>query len=189
MTTDPGGLLILFTLPPANGSASAEHLALFALGCLIALVGLIAFMAGVILHFGHDVAEKHLAAAGATPPVGPGVMVDGPTYSDDAILGQAYQVARGVRALAIIGSCPSQAAQDTYGRLRSLGDPPAIPFVIGGLQEWATFGYASHAWVLDLLVFSESFPVVHRDRVLGLLLGYSPDAIRSFEENHSGCDK
>jgi len=113
-------------------------------------------------------------------------MADGPTYSDDALMGQAYLVARGARMLAIIRSCPVTAARETYPRLRSRGESPAIPFVVNHSPEWAMFGYASHAWVLDLLTFSASLPATQHDRILGLLLGYSPDAIRSFEEGHSG---
>ena len=43
-------------------------------------------------------------------------------------------------------------------------------------------GYASHAWAIDLLKWAMGAPLVQRNRIFGLLLGYSPDAIRRFEE-------
>ena len=103
-------------------------------------------------------------------------------------MGEAYLVARGVRALAIIGTCPDspESVQKTYDRLQRLGDDPAIPFVVSDSSGWVAFGFAAHAWVLDLLTFSDSCPSTQRDRILGLLLGYSSEAIRSFEERHSG---
>jgi hypothetical protein len=110
-------------------------------------------------------------------------------HSDDALLDHAYLVARGVRPVALIGCCPGDlpTAQAVVTRLKTLGAGTAIPFVIPNGGTFA-YGYASHAWAVDLLqwAFSDECPEVQRHRIVGLLLGYSPDEIRAFEEHSSG---
>ena len=66
-------------------------------------------------------------------------------------------------------------------RLLRLTISGAIPFV-GDLKGGAESGYAARAWVVDLLTWAWTVPAVQRHRILGLLLGYSPDAIGQFEE-------
>jgi hypothetical protein len=99
--------------------------------------------------------------------------------ADDLLREQAYLVARGVRLLALVGSCePYEASGMPHQLLTHAGGEPVIPFATPS----GTAGYASHAWVVDLIQWADTAPRIHRDRILGLLLGYSPDAIRQFEE-------
>jgi hypothetical protein len=99
--------------------------------------------------------------------------------ADDLLREQAFLVARGVRPLALVGTVePCQVASAPNTLLRRADGEGVIPFAIpSGLA-----GYASHAWVVDLIQWADTAPRIHRDRILGLLLGYSPDAIRQFEE-------
>ena len=60
-------------------------------------------------------------------------------------------------------------------------EPGALPFAVV-VGDAVLSGYASHKWVVDLLVWAQDAPWVQRDRILGLLLGYSGEAIRDFEE-------
>jgi len=107
--------------------------------------------------------------------------------SDDLLREAATLVARGVRSLALVGSCAPDDAPTVRHTLLTLATPGAVPFVVAARDASATYGYASHAWAVDLYRWaSEGIPVVQRDRILGLLLGYSPDAIRSFEERAVG---
>ena len=110
--------------------------------------------------------------------------------SDDLISEQAYLVVRGVRPLAIIGTCEDDPGtlQAVATRLKTLAGGTAIPVLVPGLYPGnRTYGYASHAWVVDLLgwALSPACTEGQRHRIIGLLLGYSPDEIRSFEE--LGC--
>jgi hypothetical protein len=58
----------------------------------------------------------------------------------------------------------------------------ALPFVIEEGPA-AIYGFASHAWVADLYRWARCHaPLLQRDRIIGLLHGYSPDTIRGFEE-------
>jgi hypothetical protein len=105
---------------------------------------------------------------------------------------QAHLVASGVRALALLGSCPAepQTMLRVSTQLENSGAPGAIPFVLDRGDGVADFGFAASAWVLDLFRWlvgaGESVPARHRHRIRGLLLGYSVEAIRSFEERCSG---
>ena len=102
----------------------------------------------------------------------------------------AYLVARGVRPLAIVGNCPAQDIEmfRVVAKLEDLGCPGAIPFVFPRNDGNADYGYASGAWCIDLLRWTESdaVPAQHRHRIIGLLLGYSVDAIRMHEELSCG---
>ena len=50
-------------------------------------------------------------------------------------------------------------------------------------KQTAHYGYASYLWAADLLRWSyEAAPMVQRDRIVGLLLGYNTAAVRDFEE-------
>lgn len=104
----------------------------------------------------------------------------------ESIQEHAYLIARGVRALALVGHCEA----DEIGMLRwatlldSAATQGAIPFVMPRGDGLADYGFASAQWVVDLLSWlnSDAVPTVHRHRVLGLLLGYDSDAIRDFGE-------
>ncbi len=73
-------------------------------------------------------------------------------------------------------------------RLESLTQDGSIPFVIDNGDGTADCGFASASWVVDLFAWlvKTEVPEEHRRRVIGLLLGYSADAIMRFEERASG---
>ena len=93
----------------------------------------------------------------------------------------AYLVARGVRPLAIVG----ERIADEIGMIRAMTllDPyssdTAIPFVVDHMDGTASWGYAAAAWAIDLYrwVRLEETDESRRHQILGLLLGYSPEAI------------
>ena len=52
---------------------------------------------------------------------------------------------------------------------------------------WADVGFAGRAWVADTFKWvSYNAPQPHLQRILGLLMGYSSDAIAALEESESG---
>ena|GEM_PF-6097701 len=98
-----------------------------------------------------------------------------------AIEDAAYLVARGVRPLAIVG----EGITDRLGMVRAMtvlgqySDDRAIRFVVDHKDGTASWGYAAAAWVVDLYrwVRLEEKDESRRHQVLGLLLGYGPEAI------------
>lgn len=110
--------------------------------------------------------------------------------STDLVREQAYLVERGVRALSIIGQCTA----DEVTMLRvatELEAVPenAIPFVCDLGNGMADYGFAAQPWVVSLYEWvakQNAAPAEHRHRILGLLLGYDPSAIASFEARRSG---
>lgn len=93
--------------------------------------------------------------------------------------------------MAIVGNCASDEVTmlRTATRLESFKTGGAIPFVIDCGNGRADYGYASHSWIIDLYSFAVNeggpVPQQHRGRLLGLLLGYSPEAIARFDETSS----
>lgn len=67
-------------------------------------------------------------------------------------------------------------------------EPGCIPFVVDREDGCADFGYAAAAWAVDLLRWMAlaKIPSEQEARIMGLLLGYSPNAIRTFEERRAG---
>lgn len=113
--------------------------------------------------------------------------------SDDLVREHAYLVARGVRPLAIVGECSTDnmTMMRTATRIEALSVPGAIPFVCDCQNGSAEYGYAAEPWVVDLfewLMTAEGHmvPTQHRHHVLGLLLGYSPSAVRDYQAHNSG---
>lgn len=111
--------------------------------------------------------------------------------SDDAVQEQGYLVARGVRALALLGTCVAdpRTMLEISTRLEGLADQAAIPFVLDRGDGLADYGFAGASWVLTLyksVVVGDALPPQQRSQVLGLLLGYSVDAIRGFSDRGSG---
>jgi hypothetical protein len=105
-------------------------------------------------------------------------------HSDDALLDHAYLVARGVRPLALIGTCANDQAEAVGARLSLLAEEGIVPYVIPAARPGRlACGYGAAPWTVALLrwTLSEECPEAQRDRILGLLLGYSPEAIESFE--------
>lgn len=106
--------------------------------------------------------------------------------SDEFLGESAYLVSRGVRPMALAGHCEA----DPMVMLRAstrLGTAAlrfdVLPFVIDFGDGLADCGYAAAKWVIDLYesVIREQHP--HRHQILGLLLGYSAQAIARHEEN------
>ena len=98
----------------------------------------------------------------------------------------AYLIARGVRPLAIVGHCPAEPRRmfEVAAQLEELATDGAIPFVAPRDDGIADYGYAHSKWAIDLLSWAQTdaVPTEHRHRIIGLLLGYSVQAIRAHEE-------
>jgi hypothetical protein len=99
----------------------------------------------------------------------------------------AYLVARGVRPIALLGQSLVEDADvpmvTAHVEVHSVGG--AIPFVLDSGVGVIHFGYAAAPWVLDLyrwILSADGIPQIQRDRIMGLLCGYSVEAIREFEE-------
>jgi len=100
---------------------------------------------------------------------------------DETVADAAYLVARGVRPLAIVG----ERLADEFGMIRAMtllgpySSDAAIPFVVDHGDGTASWGYSSTAWAIELYrwVRTEEADESRRHQILGLLLGYSPEAI------------
>lgn len=104
---------------------------------------------------------------------------------------QSYLVARGVRPLALVGWCTDD--PDVMVRTATLVEQVAaeatVPFVVDHGNGCATYGYAANASVLDLYAWAQSaegVPQCQRERIVGLLLGYAPAALASFDDLATG---
>ena len=102
----------------------------------------------------------------------------------------AYLIARGVRQIAIAGHCQAshKSMLSVASQVEVCAVQGAIPFVVNRGDGIADYGYAAAQWALDLYQWVVCAPVAHVPRryahhILGLLLGYSSDAIREFDEN------
>ena len=116
-----------------------------------------------------------------------------PTLSEGLLREHAYLVARGVRPIALVGQCQSSpvALLRAQTLLNNGADAGAIPFVIDRGDGCADLGYAAARWAIDLFRWivkdaQDAIPSEHRDRILGLLFGYSIEAIRLFDDTRSG---
>ena len=102
----------------------------------------------------------------------------------------AYLVARGVRALALVGRFSAEPRRmfECVSALECASEAGVVPFVIDCGDGFAVAGYAAARWALDLYqwTFTDGVPDEQRHRIVGLLLGYAPDAIRQFEESAAG---
>ena len=115
--------------------------------------------------------------------------------SDEYIHEQGYLVSRGVRMLALIGTCDAAPLSmlEIYTKLTYMnfgtgqGHEP-IPLVMERNGEGcADYGYAQRAWVAETFQWaSNNVPQPHLNRLLGLMLGYSADAIAAMDESGSG---
>ena len=97
----------------------------------------------------------------------------------------AYLVERGVRPLALVASIASECSSEAEYALTMGGaySPGAVPFVIPHGDGMADCGYAASGWVADLYrwTLSAVVPMVQRERIHGLLFGYSAEAVERFE--------
>ena len=101
--------------------------------------------------------------------------------SAEAVREQAYLVSRGVRPLALLNTCEldDAAMANRFVQLNQLaGQYQVIPFVLPREDfPCAMTGFAAAPWVVDLLAWSYKQPPRQHHRILGLLLGYSANAI------------
>lgn len=101
----------------------------------------------------------------------------------------SYAVARGVRAVALVGSCVAEdfAMRVALERLEAVADVGATAFVLDRGDGFADTGYAGAAWAHDLYRWAvqqadDTVPQEQRHRIIGLLLGYSVEAVARFDE-------
>jgi hypothetical protein len=111
---------------------------------------------------------------------------------------QAYLVARGVRLLAIVGVVED--VFDTVVDVRQMLFEAAvesagsqayvpIPFLVKNPDtKLIDVGFASHGWVVDVYewLLAGTVPDQMVSRVMGLLLGYSGDAVAQYEHWQAG---
>lgn len=109
---------------------------------------------------------------GGVPPSG-GCEDESPLAGRAVLSEAAYLAERGVRA------CAAQYALALGGSY----SPGAVAFVIDRGDGMADYGYAASGWAADLYrwAWTPGVPTIQRERVHGLLFGYSPDAIERFE--------
>lgn len=110
-------------------------------------------------------------------------------HSKDVIARDMFLISHGVRHLAICGYIDNDPL--TMSRMhRMLSNTiaydcggtcaPAIPFVCPDRMNGASCGFASHPWIIETLEWVQNNAEgEHRDRLIGLLLGYHPDAIEN----------
>ena len=112
--------------------------------------------------------------------------------SDDLLSEQSYLVARGVRPLALGGHLYVEEADELLRvatRVEAAACEGCLPFVVNHEDGTASYGYAAGRWALDLYEWAIGNPHVpeeQRDRIIGLLLGYSGPSIARYEDEGSG---
>jgi len=109
--------------------------------------------------------------------------------SEETAREHAYLIRRGARALALLGGCRPADGDDVYLCLCSIAEAGVIPFVVN-CGDYASAGYASQPWALALYVWAtnqkNSVPSVHRNEIIGMLLGYDARAIQEFTAYDAG---
>ena len=110
--------------------------------------------------------------------------------SDGGIQEHAYLISRGVRPLALFNPFPADPPLMLHVSTRlenlSLSLRGAIPFVVDEGNGMAIAGYAANRGVVETFLWVEkTAQKPHRDRLLGLLLGYSIPAIVTYEQEQS----
>lgn len=111
---------------------------------------------------------------------------------------QAYLVARGVRLLAIVGTVENvletmvDVRQKLYeAAVESAGSQARVPIPflveVSGIGR-VEVGFASHDWVVDVYewLLGGDVPDQMVGRVIGMLLGYSGDAVAQYERMQAG---
>ena len=117
--------------------------------------------------------------------------------SDDLIREPAYLVSHGVRPLALVGTIETDplAMIRVWTKLRVPDEIGLIPAQLGAIPivhlrkdgVCADVGFAARAWVAETFKYvMDNVPQPHLDRLLGLMLGYSPDAIANNDECLAG---
>lgn len=117
-------------------------------------------------------------------------------HSNDVIARDMFLISHGVRHLVICGYIDGDPA--TMSRMyRMLSNTiafscggtsaQAIPFVCPDKMTGASCGFASHPWIIETLEWIQNHAEgAHRDRLIGFLLGYHPDAIENDEKWFAG---
>ena len=116
-----------------------------------------------------------------------------PGISTNSAREHAYLVGRGVRLIADLGTCRSEpdVVLQAATHVEDCADSDVIPFVFDRGDGRAVLGYAAHAWALDLyrwVITDSTLPPTQVARIIGLLHGYTPQAIRRHEERRGGRD-
>lgn len=118
--------------------------------------------------------------------------------SDDVIREHAYLISRGVRPMSLVCAVEAEslAMKCLYEKLSGFapinGGGQAVtpvPFVIVGLEEGlANGGFTTHSWIPETLQWLGQLNTSQKyvDRIIGLLLGYSPGAIAEYDTFRSG---
>ena len=118
--------------------------------------------------------------------------------SDELMREQAYLVSRGVRSLAILGTIENSSENSAvaYERMADIATESAgsqaivpIPFLVEKPgPNRISFGFASYTWVVNVYQWLSHDPVPPTmvSRILGLLLGYSAEAIAEYERFQTG---
>ena len=119
--------------------------------------------------------------------------------SSDLIKEQAYLVSRGVRPLAIVAESHGEDPVTVLKAYTELcytlqsggitvgGESNIVPICYQDGEGSVKLGFAARAWVPETLRWVlENAPQPQLDRILGLLLGYSPDAIAADGDFDSG---
>jgi hypothetical protein len=87
--------------------------------------------------------------------------------------------------MAVVCSVPSTEAGQVFSDLQTGAaySPGAVPFAVERSDAMVDCGYAAAQWAVDLYrwVWSPNVPSHQRDRICGLLFGYSSSAIEKFE--------
>lgn len=91
---------------------------------------------------------------------------------------QARLIDRGVRIVALVAE---PLAKDTgiENLVKASEGLAVVPFFL----DPHLAGFARHEWAIDLLSWSATAPQLQRNRIFGLLLGYSGEAIKHFEDS------
>lgn len=113
-----------------------------------------------------------------------------PLPPEEALTEHAYLVARGVRPLALVAHFFLDQGDPlgTAAQLERHAHMGLIPWVLDHGDGVASCGYASERWALELYEWAVTGPVPEeqRERIIGLLLGYSAFAIARFDAETSG---
>ena len=109
--------------------------------------------------------------------------------SDSILVEHALLIDRGVRPLTLFSSISSDSLTmlKVATRLETMSiGTSAIPFVIDRSNGVAECGFAQKRWVIDVMTWLfNDVKGSNFHRVMGLLLGYSVDAIENFERQQS----
>jgi hypothetical protein len=102
----------------------------------------------------------------------------------------AYLVSRGVRAVSLLdASADEKMLPDVLAFLERYSQNSAIPFALKSGRR-VLVGYASTPWAVELLRWAaESAPSSRWHEIVGLLLGYSADAIQRFRTEWDNRDR